>query len=256
MEEYDELSSGPNASGALDLSHGAWASLPPELYTYAPRLITLHLQNNEISEVGDEFGNLYMLSHLNLERNSIKSLSDTIGSCLRLRDLNLGFNKLTSVPSSLSKCVLLERLYLNNNNLVSIPSELSEIFALKVLDLRYNQLESLPTSLAKIPTLESVDCAGNPRLQMVPDDMRDSSSMVIWVLRLFSAQEETVGTKERDYRALDKKAMDMLEEELRLKDDLSTIKQSVVELTEARPVRFIALKKKMMEKTGGRCSIM
>lgn len=256
MEEYDELSSGPNASGVLDLSHGAWATIPSELYAYAPRLLTLHMQNNEISDVGDDFAQLYMLSHLNLERNSISSLTLNIGACVRLRDLNLGFNKLTSVPASLSKCVLLEKLCLNNNSIASIPEELGDIFALKILDLRFNQLESLPTSLARIPTLEAVDCAGNPRLQMVPDDMRDSSTMVIWVLRLFEEQEAREGKKEEAYRAVDRRAMDFLEEEMRLKDDLATIKQSVADLTEARPVRWIAFKKKVIEKSAGKCSIM
>ena len=56
MEEYDELSAGPNEEGTLDLSHNAWAELPDQLFGFASRILTLDLSHNKLLEVEADFG--------------------------------------------------------------------------------------------------------------------------------------------------------------------------------------------------------
>ena len=49
MEEYDDLSSGPNEEGIIDLSYNNWTEIPQDLYDmYRDRLKSLRMNNNKI----------------------------------------------------------------------------------------------------------------------------------------------------------------------------------------------------------------
>ena len=85
MEEYDELSSGPDEKGEIDLSHSAWSELPDQLFNFCNRLLSLNLSHNKLVEVEDDFGQLTLLSNLNLESNAITRISPRLGECIRLR---------------------------------------------------------------------------------------------------------------------------------------------------------------------------
>ena len=61
MEDYDELSKGPNEQGQLILHHDSWKQLPPEILNFAHRLISLDISYNQMQEISDIFGSLYLL---------------------------------------------------------------------------------------------------------------------------------------------------------------------------------------------------
>ena len=85
MEEYYELSAGPDESGEIDLSHSAWSELPDQLFNFSNRLLSLNLSHNKLVEVEPDFGQLTLLSKLNLESNMISRISPRLGECIRLR---------------------------------------------------------------------------------------------------------------------------------------------------------------------------
>ncbi|GMH65454.1 hypothetical protein TrRE_jg3089, partial [Triparma retinervis] len=101
MEEYDELSAGPNETGAIDLSHSAWAELPDQLFEFSSRLLTLDLSHNKLVEVEADFGKLNLLSTLKLNNNLITSIHPNIGMCIRLKNLNLNGNRIGEIPKQI-----------------------------------------------------------------------------------------------------------------------------------------------------------
>ena len=258
MEEYDELSAGPNALGALDLSHSAWTSLPDTLFGFGPLLLSLNLSHNKLSSLQDEFGSLVILSKLDLGNNVIEKCSSEIGKCIRLRNLDLSFNRLDEIPSSIGCCILLEVINFKSNFLVTLPSEMGNIIALRILEVQDNKLEYIPSTIAGIPTLEEIHCSGNDKLEMVPPDMRESSDMVLWSLRLHLSQATSINDKMAIHDKWEGKAREAEENRLRTRDDLEELKGQIQELTEERPWRYIALKGKatgLLQQAGKKCVI-
>ena len=107
MEEYDDLASGPDEDGLLNLSHNTWRTLPPEMFDFSTRLLHLDMKNNQLSCIPDSIGNLILLRTLDLSFNKIESIDGAIGKCIRLRKLNISKNRLEALPGELGNCVLL-----------------------------------------------------------------------------------------------------------------------------------------------------
>jgi hypothetical protein len=276
MEEYDELSAGPNEHGALDLSHSAWAELPDQLFAFSHRLLSLNLAHNKLVEVEADFGKLDLLSDLNLEGNLITQIHPNIGKCIRLKTLNLNSNRIGSIPDEVSassptrllpvsylvrsssdapptaknqigNCTLLEEFRCQNNFIETLPPTVGNIIALRIIEMQNNKLTFLPPELGHIPTIQEIHCEGNPGLVMVPDDMRASSDMVIWALRLHRTHQEKVEAKVVMYDQLEAKTRHSEEERLRLKDDRDEVEEEVKQLEEMRPVGYINTKKKVKQ---------
>mmetsp|Transcript_1334 Transcript_1334/g.2384 ORF Transcript_1334/g.2384 Transcript_1334/m.2384 type:complete len:256 (-) Transcript_1334:1552-2319(-) len=254
MEEYDELSAGPNEEGKLDLSHNAWAELPDQLFGFASRILTLDLSHNKLVEVEADFGKLFVLSNLNLEGNIITSIHPNLGKCIRLKTINLSGNRIGEIPKEIGNCTLLEEFRLSDNFVQTLPPELGNVVALRILDLKNNKLNFLPPEIAKIPTIQEIHCEGNPDLAMVPDDMRVNSDMVIWALRLHRDHQAKVEVKVAHYNELEEKARDSEEHRLRLKDEMSAILEEVKNLEDERPTSYITLKAKV-KRLSARCTI-
>ncbi|GMI26097.1 hypothetical protein TeGR_g5107 [Tetraparma gracilis] len=247
MEEYDELSAGPNEHGALDLSHSAWAELPDQLFAFSHRLLSLNLAHNKLVEVEADFGKLDLLSDLNLEGNLITQIHPNIGKCIRLKTLNLNSNRIGSIPDEIGNCTLLEEFRCQNNFIETLPPTVGNIIALRIIEMQNNKLTFLPPELGHIPTIQEIHCEGNPGLVMVPDDMRASSDMVIWALRLHRTHQEKVDAKVVMYDQLEAKTRHSEEERLRLKDDRDEVEEEVKQLEEMRPVGYINTKKKVKQ---------
>ena len=107
MEEYDDLASGPDEDGLLNLSHNTWRTLPPELFDFSTRLLHLDMKNNQLSCIPESIGNLILLRTLDLSYNKIESIDGAIGNCIRLRKLDVSKNRLEYLPGELGNCVLL-----------------------------------------------------------------------------------------------------------------------------------------------------
>ena len=171
--------------------------------------------------------------------------------------MNLSGNNIEVIPPELGNCILLEVFQIQNNYIKTLPETFGNILALRILELQNNKLEFLPPSIARIPTIEEIHCDGNSGLTMVPDDMRKSSEMVIWALKLHRDHEAKIGEKVEHYEELEEKARESEEARLRLKDKMSAIEDEIKELEESRPAKYIAFKIKVKQlKARSKCVIM
>ena len=82
---------------------------------------------------------------------------------------------------------------------------------------------------------------------MVPNDMRETSDMVIWALRLHRDHKDKIDAKVNHYYELEEKARESEETRLRLVDEVSTVEVEVRNLEDMRPVRYIAFKAKVKQ---------
>ena len=108
MEEYDDLTLGPNQDGSLNLSYNDWQDMPHELYQmYRDRLLSLNLSNNRLFRVSNHIEKLTLLKELNVTHNRIETIDLAIGKCIRLRKLDVSSNFLQCLPLELSNCRML-----------------------------------------------------------------------------------------------------------------------------------------------------
>ena len=111
MEEYDDLSEGPNKDGKLNLSYNNWDEMPHELFElYRSQLLGLSLSHNRILQVSNQIGKLTLMRELDLSHNQIEKIDPAIGNLLRLRKLNLSNNALTALPTELCNCQMMVRV--------------------------------------------------------------------------------------------------------------------------------------------------
>eukprot|EP00559_Dactyliosolen_fragilissimus_P007427 CAMPEP_0184869536 /NCGR_PEP_ID=MMETSP0580-20130426/34486_1 /TAXON_ID=1118495 /ORGANISM="Dactyliosolen fragilissimus" /LENGTH=1316 /DNA_ID=CAMNT_0027371083 /DNA_START=70 /DNA_END=4020 /DNA_ORIENTATION=+ len=104
----------------------------------ATSLTNLHLTNNNIKDIPDEFYNLINLEELYMNYNNIMGeISSKIGQLTKLKEFYLFNNKLEGkIPTELGLLQDLEFLILGRNLLTGqIPPEMNDLVNLKVLDL-------------------------------------------------------------------------------------------------------------------------
>uniref|UniRef100_A0A182W382 Uncharacterized protein n=1 Tax=Anopheles minimus TaxID=112268 RepID=A0A182W382_9DIPT len=80
------------------------------------------------------------LTALFLNDNNLTRLPHQIGQLVNLRTLDLSTNKLRSLPAELGELIQLRELLLNNNYIRLLPYELGKLFNLHVLGLHGNPL--------------------------------------------------------------------------------------------------------------------
>ena len=114
MEEYDDLDSGPDEHGRLNLSYSDWRSVPQELSDrYSSSIVVLDMSHNRLVETSTHFSALVLLKELDISNNAIEQLDSSIGMCVRLRHLNVSNNVLQVIPRELCDCSMLVRILID-----------------------------------------------------------------------------------------------------------------------------------------------
>jgi hypothetical protein len=118
------LSLEPQRISELDLDIDENIHTIPEYFfsgLEALRILKLWLNNNKLTSLPTEIGDLSHLEILNLDNNQLTSLPASIGNLTSLRALNLDDNQLSELPPEIGQLTNLHELYLQENHLVPWP---------------------------------------------------------------------------------------------------------------------------------------
>jgi Leucine-rich repeat (LRR) protein len=113
MEDYNEIESGPDTNGCLNLAFHQWHTMPTALFSFGTSVKILDLSHNRFPDLPKDFGNLVAIRELNLSYNKLVQI-DAVSMLNRLQSLNVSNNLLISIPKDIfSRCTLLVRRKLN-----------------------------------------------------------------------------------------------------------------------------------------------
>lgn len=139
-------------------------------------LKVLNLANNKMKSIPDEVGTLINLEEVRLDNNVLESLTDSIGALINLKRLTMNSNNLTALPETIGRLQKLELFKADNCKLNSLPSTFGNLTSLKELYLNNDSLKSFPpqiTSLTNLITLEMNNNVFDGNSNIVPNDIEN-----------------------------------------------------------------------------------
>ncbi|NVM19826.1 MAG: hypothetical protein HWN80_19140 [Candidatus Lokiarchaeota archaeon] len=134
-------------------------------------LINLDLSHNKISKLPTS---LSKLKYLTFSGNNLEEISNSIGDLEVLEYLDLSYNSLTTLPDSITDLRNLRGLELFRNNIKSLPKNIHLMKSLEALSLEQNELTSLPENIGEIPSLKSLNVMDN-HITNIPDSLINKS---------------------------------------------------------------------------------
>jgi internalin A len=159
----------------LDLQDQELTKLPPEIGQLTA-LRSLVLWGNRLTTLPPEIGQLTQLQSLNLYGNKLTILPPEIGQLTALRMFGLSGNDLTTLPPEIGRLTALEELYLGHfmlfdehNDLTVLPSEIGQLTKLQRLNLSFNHLTALPTEIGRLTELQSLNLNNNRLMALPPE---------------------------------------------------------------------------------------
>jgi Leucine-rich repeat (LRR) protein len=106
-----------------------------------PRLESLWITNNGLSQLPTEIGQLSSLRNLYMEHNALKSLPTTLADLKKVWILHAAHNDFKELPAIFTKMPSLLLLHINNNKISSIPEQYAlEKYALMGIIIDNNNL--------------------------------------------------------------------------------------------------------------------
>jgi len=115
--------------------------------------LILSLNDNKLTSLPDNFGNLNKIQDLWLANNQLTSLPENFGNLDNIQDLWLSYNQLTSLPENFGNLDNIQTLTLDNNKLTELPENFGHLPLLETLNLRKNKLKILPNNFGQLSKL-------------------------------------------------------------------------------------------------------
>ncbi|MBI5091106.1 MAG: leucine-rich repeat domain-containing protein [Candidatus Hydrogenedentes bacterium] len=138
----------------------------------------LNLNDNQLSTLPPEIGQLTALTNLNLKDNQLSSLPPEVGKLTTLTTLILTSNRLSTLPSEIGQLTALFVLDLDGNQLSTLPPEIGQLTALTNFPLSDNQLSSLPPEVGQLTTLMSLTLMSN-QLSTLPPEIGQLTALLV-----------------------------------------------------------------------------
>jgi Leucine-rich repeat (LRR) protein len=155
------FSEAPKKSTSLSFAGKNIEVIPTEIGAFK-NLKFLDLENNLITRIPEELGQLEKLSEFYIPVNKLKELPASFGNLQNLKILGLARNELTGFPHALTKLEKLIALDLANNKIKNLPSEINQLKDLQELYLQNNEITALPAEFFELTKLKKLHLEGNP----------------------------------------------------------------------------------------------
>lgn len=141
--------------------------LPHQLFNLTSLKI-LEINNNKLSIIPPEIGQLTNLERLIAYCNQISNLPVEIGNLKKLKSLWLFRNKLEYLPSAIGNLTDLEVLCFSTNLVLVLPSEICNLVKLQIFDCSDNNLTNLPEDIGRLESLEFLNVSKNQITALPP----------------------------------------------------------------------------------------
>jgi len=105
-------------------------------------LTSLNIENNQLTELPKEIGNLTRLTSLNIKNNQLTELPKEIGNLTSLIWFGIENNQLTELPKEIGNLTSLTSLNIKNNQLTELPKEIGNLTSLTWLGIENNKYTS------------------------------------------------------------------------------------------------------------------
>jgi hypothetical protein len=155
---------------ALNLS-GLDLEVLPESVCRLPRLRSLYLNNNRLTQLPESIGRLAQLQKLSLVLNRLNKLPRCIERLAQLELLRVSHNQLTHLPEWIGQLARLHRLHLNSNRLTRLPESIGQLSQLEELYVHRNQLTELPESICQLAQLRKLYLHNNEALNIPAEEL-------------------------------------------------------------------------------------
>lgn len=125
-------------------------------------VITLFLENRNLTELPDTFEKLVNLESIYLSENQLTHLPKSITTLKKLKSLYLSENKLQELPENFGDLKSLESLVLTNNQLTFFDESICNLTNLDFLIVNKNGIKTIPDCIANLTKLNYLGISNNP----------------------------------------------------------------------------------------------
>ncbi len=145
---------------------------------YSNEVSKLKLENTELQDI-TKINKLKKLQVLRLQNNKLSVLSDNLGDLSNLLYLEINQNPITALPQTISKLFLLNELKIHKSSLQKLPNNFALLKNLKILEIQNNS-EKLQTDSALffMPSLREILFYNTP-LKQFPLGLQTCSKLSI-----------------------------------------------------------------------------
>ncbi|TIB37909.1 hypothetical protein E3P86_01988 [Wallemia ichthyophaga] len=137
----------------LDMSCNRMPELDHIDFKCLPKLRSLKVQNNRLTQLPESLSELKHLKYLNISNNKFDVFPRVVCKLTGLDDLDASFNTFQTLPEEISELKEIHRAVFVGNQLAVLPKSAANLISLRELDIRRNALTDISV-VCDLPNLE------------------------------------------------------------------------------------------------------